>query len=676
MPLVKLTPVPNGTGKIEMKREFALPEDIKVKIGRSVKDKNVPKADNAIFDSKVLSRSHAEFWSKDGTVFIRDTKSSNGTYLNDERLSPSTTESDPCAVRNGDLLKLGVDVNDAAGNSTIRCVVLEVSIEGNSPGEGVTDDLGGVNLEVPLEVLLASGDSAVMEELTSLRADRVDNRAKLADAALEIANAVAKDRATQAQLAQLLETLETVEGLADERFQSLLHEDKLISRIDMLESQLKFYMERATRVGENSNGAEIALREELDAKCADKHEYEMTAKRVALRQAESREAEIRKSSLQQREIFDLKDLHTRNLEEKERAVEVLTASNAELAKTILTLKASNADLSASLDELKKASENSQEAWAIEHDSKMAAVVEQGAVELEAAIKSAKIAEDKANALQTEITVLQAQAAEEAVSSPQGDIPEQKDEALPVSGNSDGAALAAAAEALKTAELRAEAAESATAVATKELQDSVDSVVELSAELVSIKTQLKNKTGEVKNLQDIGAEMTSALETHKADAKAAAESLAHMKTQLTACELKLSMSEKNAHELIGARHQIEELEKARKAGDIALAEATAANRAANDAKDTHIAQMHMLTSKVATAQAKVKDAEGKIDLTHEILKGETEKLKASQKETLRLQQELNAARLSRFPSLTTGALLVAIMAVVLHFSYLFNLGRAF
>lgn len=38
-----------------------------------------PTHTNAIFDSKVLSRSHAEIWADKGKVYIQDTKSSNGT---------------------------------------------------------------------------------------------------------------------------------------------------------------------------------------------------------------------------------------------------------------------------------------------------------------------------------------------------------------------------------------------------------------------------------------------------------------------------------------------------------------------------------------------------------------------------------------------------------------------
>ncbi|KIJ60853.1 hypothetical protein HYDPIDRAFT_31900 [Hydnomerulius pinastri MD-312] len=61
------------------------------------------------FKSKVVSRSHAEIWLESGKFFIKDTKSSSGTFLNHLRLSPAGHESRPYQLRDGDILQLGVD---------------------------------------------------------------------------------------------------------------------------------------------------------------------------------------------------------------------------------------------------------------------------------------------------------------------------------------------------------------------------------------------------------------------------------------------------------------------------------------------------------------------------------------------------------------------------------------
>jgi hypothetical protein len=56
----------------------------RIKIGRKVKQG--PVASNGVFDSKVLSRAHAEIYYDSGAVLVMDVKSSNGTFVNGSRL--------------------------------------------------------------------------------------------------------------------------------------------------------------------------------------------------------------------------------------------------------------------------------------------------------------------------------------------------------------------------------------------------------------------------------------------------------------------------------------------------------------------------------------------------------------------------------------------------------------
>ncbi|KXG48741.1 uncharacterized protein PGRI_026110 [Penicillium griseofulvum] len=82
-----------------------------LRIGRQTNAKTVPTPLNGFFDSKVLSRQHAEVWAdKSGKVWIRDVKSSNGTFVNGHRLSPENRESEPHELRESDTLELGIDI--------------------------------------------------------------------------------------------------------------------------------------------------------------------------------------------------------------------------------------------------------------------------------------------------------------------------------------------------------------------------------------------------------------------------------------------------------------------------------------------------------------------------------------------------------------------------------------
>ena len=66
------------------------------------------------FRSKVVSRAHAEIWVERGMFFVKDTKSSSGTFLNHVRLSLANTESRPFQIKDGDILQLGVDYQGGA----------------------------------------------------------------------------------------------------------------------------------------------------------------------------------------------------------------------------------------------------------------------------------------------------------------------------------------------------------------------------------------------------------------------------------------------------------------------------------------------------------------------------------------------------------------------------------
>ncbi|KAI9007292.1 hypothetical protein BC832DRAFT_518817, partial [Gaertneriomyces semiglobifer] len=61
------------------------------------------------FKSKVVSRGHAEIWCHEGQVYLKDTASSSGTFLNGMRLSPSGRESRPYPVKEGDIVQMGID---------------------------------------------------------------------------------------------------------------------------------------------------------------------------------------------------------------------------------------------------------------------------------------------------------------------------------------------------------------------------------------------------------------------------------------------------------------------------------------------------------------------------------------------------------------------------------------
>ncbi|ORZ03221.1 SMAD/FHA domain-containing protein [Syncephalastrum racemosum] len=59
--------------------------------------------------NKVVSRHHAVIYTQAGTLYIRDTSSSAGTFINHCRLSPPNKVSKPYRLMQGDIIQLGTD---------------------------------------------------------------------------------------------------------------------------------------------------------------------------------------------------------------------------------------------------------------------------------------------------------------------------------------------------------------------------------------------------------------------------------------------------------------------------------------------------------------------------------------------------------------------------------------
>ena len=107
-------------------------EDCVIRVGRySERDgqpnppSHLPSAAPVGFKSKVVSRRHCEFWCSKGQWYIKDVKSSSGTFLNHIRLSQPSVESRPFPVNDGDVVQLGIDFR--GGEEMIfRCVKIKI----------------------------------------------------------------------------------------------------------------------------------------------------------------------------------------------------------------------------------------------------------------------------------------------------------------------------------------------------------------------------------------------------------------------------------------------------------------------------------------------------------------------------------------------------------------------
>jgi pSer/pThr/pTyr-binding forkhead associated (FHA) protein len=96
--------------------------------GMGISQANALNSNKLAFKSKVVSRAHAEVWCElGGKFFIKDTKSSSGTFLNHVRLSPANQDSRPFELKDGDTLQLGVDYQGGT-EDIYKCVRIRVEI--------------------------------------------------------------------------------------------------------------------------------------------------------------------------------------------------------------------------------------------------------------------------------------------------------------------------------------------------------------------------------------------------------------------------------------------------------------------------------------------------------------------------------------------------------------------
>lgn len=99
------------------------------KLGRPTGTKHKPDVNNGYFDSRVLSRNHAQLYidGDTGKLMLQDLDSSNGTYLNDQRLG-----NDPIELIIGDTVCLGFNVQTESTHKQIMLKIDNINIVKNS----------------------------------------------------------------------------------------------------------------------------------------------------------------------------------------------------------------------------------------------------------------------------------------------------------------------------------------------------------------------------------------------------------------------------------------------------------------------------------------------------------------------------------------------------------------
>ncbi|CAD5115584.1 DgyrCDS4545 [Dimorphilus gyrociliatus] len=221
------------------------------KIGRAVARAR-PSENNAIYDCKVLSRNHALLWYENNKFYLQDTKSSNGTFVNSHRLSKGSEESLPYEIHSGDILQFGVDVMENSKRVTHSCIIASVQLfhPDGTEAKPIDDNKS-----------IAATSNIQVQELYQLHQF--------------LQEALQREALLESKLAALQRLVSRISESADNGWSSLITEDRLLSRVALLEKRIASLDDSESANGDDENST---LRAKIDELHRQQQEYESTTK--------------------------------------------------------------------------------------------------------------------------------------------------------------------------------------------------------------------------------------------------------------------------------------------------------------------------------------------------------------------------------------------------------------
>lgn len=303
--------------------ERVLSLDQPAKVGRSVaRSRQAP--NNAIFDCKVLSRNHALLWYENGKFYLQDTKSSNGTFVNNQRLSKGSEESPAREVCSGDIVQFGVDVVENSRKVTHGCIVATLRLFLPDGKEAKASPSTAV-------VPASSGASITTQDMYQLSQC--------------IQEAIQREQILQNKMATLQRVVSSAQEATENNWKAMIEEDRLLHRIETLEAQLQACSKSAT---------DEKLREEIARLHEERDRYQDTAKESLRKVLQEKLEAVRK-------VQDLEYSVTNTEEECTRLRELYDAAQKEISLLADRSDRHQKDVADLKKQLKEAEENCQAA---------------------------------------------------------------------------------------------------------------------------------------------------------------------------------------------------------------------------------------------------------------------------------------------------------------------------
>lgn len=311
-----------------------------LKLGRPIASAGIPqngkqelhsqvRPDNGHFDSRVLSRNHASLSCEpfSGKVYIRDLKSSNGTFVNGKRITQSDVE-----LQVGDTIDLGTDIDAKFEHRKISALVEDISviplINDDEPSiNGISKSSRSGNHAGPIAPTAqrAAFEAAMFGDVNNLDLDE-----SLLGSETEILSGIFINNSigTSPNLINVIKTLVTEISLEK-------HEFEKMKSIERFLIQYTANLEHINKLRVENNDLQLVqLQNSLKQKLAEKHDKKVQAHLERLREVEKQNAILQKEleTHKKSESDDIKSLK-REIEELNTRLEVEKFKYAQLKKS-------------------------------------------------------------------------------------------------------------------------------------------------------------------------------------------------------------------------------------------------------------------------------------------------------------------------------------------------------
>jgi len=186
------------------------------KVGRASKEER-PDTSNAVFDCKVLSKTQAEFKFDGSHFYLRDTGSSNGSFINNFRLSKPGQNSSDNKLYSQDIIRFGSEVLNKSKMVKEKCVVAKIQIYlpcgEEYDSRPTTDKLYRQLEDIKIPEKQKQVSFAPQNELMENKVERIEKMMTTAESAIDVAEKdlvgkmEKKLKRKQSEIINLIETI-------------------------------------------------------------------------------------------------------------------------------------------------------------------------------------------------------------------------------------------------------------------------------------------------------------------------------------------------------------------------------------------------------------------------------------------------------------------------------------